>query len=114
MCSICGMFGSGAEESAIGRMNALMERRGPDQNGIFRSGAVTFGHNRLAVIDPAGGAQPMTVEYGGARYTIVYNGEIYNTPELNAELQSAGIRLRTHADTETVLWSYVLWGDRCP
>lgn len=114
MCSICGMFGAGADENAIRHMNALMERRGPDQSGTFRAGAVTFGHNRLAVIDPAGGAQPMTVEYGGNRYTIVYNGEIYNTPELNAELRSAGIRLRTHADTETVLWAYVLWGDDCP
>lgn len=114
MCSICGMFGAGMDESAIGRMNALMERRGPDQSGTFHSGSVTFGHNRLAVIDPAGGAQPMTVEHDGARYTIVYNGEIYNTPELNAELRNAGIELRTHADTETVLWSYVLWGDACP
>lgn len=114
MCSICGMFGVGGAESAIGRMKALMERRGPDQSGTFHSEAVTFGHNRLAVIDPAGGTQPMTVEHGGARYTIVYNGEIYNTPELNAELRSAGIELRTHADTETVLWSYVLWGDECP
>ena len=114
MCSICGMFGAGADESAIGRMNSLMERRGPDQSGTFHAGTVTFGHNRLAVIDPVGGAQPMTVEYGGNRYTIVYNGEIYNTPELNAELRSAGIELHTHADTETVLWSYVLWGDACP
>lgn len=116
MCSICGMFGSGAisAEGVIDRMNALMERRGPDQNGVFRSGAVTFGHNRLAVIDPEGGAQPMTVEHGGGRYTIVYNGEIYNTQELNAELRNAGIELRTRADTETVLWSYVLWGEHCP
>ncbi len=114
MCSICGMFGDSREETAITRMNALMGRRGPDQSGLFRSGAITFGHNRLAVIDPENGQQPMTVQYQNSKYTIVYNGEIYNRTELNEELRLAGITPRTRSDTETVLWSYIVWGDKCP
>lgn len=114
MCSICGMFGDGRKETAIQRMNALMGKRGPDQSGFFKADEITLGHNRLAVIDPENGLQPMTVEYQGKRYTIVYNGEIYNQQELNAELSQAGIALKTRSDTETILWSYVLWGEACP
>ncbi len=114
MCSICGMYGDRRAEAAVERMNALLGRRGPDQSGFFRSSCVTFGHNRLAVIDPENGTQPMTVTYQGATYTIVYNGEIYNQKELTGELKQAGIQPRTRSDTETVLWSYVLWGEDCP
>lgn len=114
MCSICGMFGDGRKETAIQRMNALMGKRGPDQSGFFKADEITLGHNRLAVIDPENGLQPMTVEYQGKRYTIAYNGEIYNQQELNAELSQAGIALKTRSDTETILWSYVLWGEACP
>ncbi len=114
MCSICGMFGSGAARDAIDEMNVRMARRGPDQTGTYRSGEVTLGHNRLAVIDPAGGAQPMTAEYRGRRCTVVYNGELYNTPELKTRLAAEGATFRTHADTEVVLWAYLLWGEDCP
>ncbi len=114
MCSICGMYGDSRAEAAVERMNALLGRRGPDQSGFFRSSCVTFGHNRLAVIDPENGTQPMTVTHQGITYTIVYNGEIYNQKELTDELKQAGIRPRTRSDTETVLWSYVLWGEDCP
>ncbi len=113
MCSICGIFGN-HNETAIGAMNTPMHRRGPDQNGLYHHGSLTFGHNRLAVIDPANGTQPMTVNYRDHRYTMVYNGEIYNKEELNSELSLAGIRVETQSDTETVLWSYVLWGKECP
>lgn len=113
MCSICGIFGQ-QSETAIGAMNVPMYRRGPDQNGFFQSGDLAFGHNRLAVIDPEHGVQPMTVTYRGNQYTIVYNGEIYNKEELNRELSLAGIRVETRSDTETVLWSFVHWGKDCP
>ena len=114
MCSICGMFGGGAARDVIDEMNGRMAHRGPDQTGTYRSGEVTLGHNRLAVIDPAGGAQPMTAEYQGRRCTVVYNGELYNTPELKTRLAAEGAIFRTHADTEVVLWAYLLWGEDCP
>ncbi len=114
MCSICGMFGEGAERDVIGRMNERMARRGPDQTGTYRGGEVTLGHNRLAVIDPAGGVQPMTAEHNGRRCTVVYNGELYNTPELRSRLAAEGAAFRTYADTEVVLWAYLLWGEKCP
>ena len=113
MCSICGIFGN-HNETAIGAMNTPMYRRGPDQNGLYHHGSLTFGHNRLAVIDPANGIQPMTVTYRDHGYTMVYNGEIYNREELNRELSLAGIDVKTRSDTETVLWAYALWGKDCP
>ena len=112
MCSICGIFGNG-DKSAIKEMNTSMCRRGPDQNGYFRAGSLCAGHNRLSVIDPEHGLQPMTVFHRENQYTIVYNGEIYNRKELNRELALAGISVATQSDTETVLWSYVLWGKHC-
>lgn len=113
MCSICGMFGDGRKAEALQFMNVLMSRRGPDQNGFFENGAVSLGHNRLAVIDPENGAQPMKLQYQGVNYTIVYNGEIYNQAELNLELSVCGIVPQTRSDTEIVLWSYIIWGEKC-
>lgn len=114
MCSICGMFGKDRPDPALELMNGRMARRGPDRSGFFRDGSVIFGHNRLAVMDPERGGQPMTVRYRGNAYTIVYNGEIYNCPELNAELTSLGAEINTRCDTETLLWSYIFWGKDCP
>lgn len=83
MCSICGIYaarglGLGAL-SAVESMSGAMTHRGPDAAGGFSSANVAMHHNRLAVVDIIGGAQPMTVVLGGKRYTIVYNGELYNT-----------------------------------
>lgn len=91
-----------------------LAHRGPDAHGAHFAPGVGFYHNRLAVMDPAGGAQPMHAVYAGRHYTVVYNGEIYNSPELRAELARAGARFRTTCDTETVLWSYIVWGEHCP
>lgn len=91
-----------------------MERRGPDGKGEFFAPGVGFYHNRLAVMDPAGGAQPMTVSYRENRYTIVYNGEIYNQRELRRDLVREGAVFTTRCDTEAVLWSYILHGEECP
>ena len=112
MCSICGMYGSDPE--TVNRMNSLMRHRGPDQNGTVHFDTVSLGHNRLSVIDPENGIQPMTVTYRENRYTIVYNGEIYNQKELVQELKEKGMTPSTRSDTETVLWSYILWGEECP
>lgn len=115
MCSICGILGgSGLEsEKIIKEMNATMKNRGPDQSGIFSDGDIHLAHNRLAIIDVENGRQPMTRIYGGVSYTIVYNGEIYNTAELTEIIKSRGITPETYCDTEVVLYLYILFGEKC-
>lgn len=115
MCSICGIYDyrkRGAPD--ILEMNATMRHRGPDDSGACHFLGVALGHNRLAVIDPSNGAQPMQVVHEGKLYSIVYNGEIYNTEELRAELARAGIRPKTACDTELVLYAYILFGEEAP
>lgn len=115
MCSICGILGGSGYESEkiIGDMNCVMKNRGPDQSGVFNEGDIFLAHNRLAIIDPENGIQPMTREYGGISYTIIYNGEIYNTPELTEVINSRGITPETYCDTEVVLYLYILFGEKC-
>ena len=110
MCAIAGILGQEAPPEAIAAMLATMARRGPDDRGVFQEEGVTLLHARLAVIDPAGGRQPMTLHFGGAEYTIVYNGELYNTGELRRELQKLGHRFEGHSDTEVLLHGYAQWG----
>ncbi len=90
-----------------------MAHRGPDQNDIFNFDGVFLGHNRLAILDLENGVQPMTRIYNNKIYTIVYNGEIYNMPELLIELKNRGVVPQSSCDTEIVLYSYILWGERC-
>ncbi|MBO5355926.1 MAG: asparagine synthase (glutamine-hydrolyzing) [Clostridia bacterium] len=118
MCSINGWVNfrdtaaiRGDEVAAAG---ARLARRGPDASGAFFAPGVGFYHNRLAVMDPTGGAQPMRAYHDGQWYTIIYNGEIYNCAELRRELAAKGAHFRSDCDTETVLWSYILYGEDCP
>ena len=115
MCSICGILGgSGYDtEKVINDMNSCLKRRGPDQSGIFNEGDIYLAHNRLAIIDVENGTQPMTRVYDGVSYTIVYNGEIYNTAELTELIKSRGITPETYCDTEVVLYLYILFGEKC-
>ncbi|MBR7178670.1 MAG: asparagine synthase (glutamine-hydrolyzing) [Oscillospiraceae bacterium] len=110
MCAIAGILGIPASECTVDAMKQTMLRRGPDGFGVFRKGDTTLLHARLAVIDPAGGGQPMTLEYGGEIYTIIYNGELYNTAELRRDLKKLGHRFVSHSDTEVLLHSYAEWG----
>lgn len=117
MCSIAGILDRSlraVSEEEIRRMGKTMKHRGPDQSGacFFAGGALQ--QNRLAVMDVENGKQPMTAVWEGKRYTIVYNGEIYNTEELRAGLTVAGAEFRTRCDTEVVLWSYILYGEESP
>ena len=115
MCSICGIYDyRGKKQADISGMNAVLSHRGPDASGEYHHGRVAFGHNRLSVIDPENGAQPMHAVHNGRRYSIVYNGEIYNAPLLRSALLGAGIRLKTACDTELVLYSYILYGEEAP
>ena len=90
------------------KMQRALLRRGPDQHGmsLFREAALI--HTRLAVIDINGGRQPMSF----GKYTIIYNGELYNTEELRRELADE-FSFSSRSDTEVVLKSYIKWGSSC-
>ena len=110
MCAIAGILKLNAPQEILDAMAGTMRRRGPDGFGIFREPEVTLLHARLSVIDPAGGAQPMGLCWDGEEYTIVYNGELYNTPELRRELRALGHEFSGHSDTEVLLHGYAQWG----
>ncbi len=94
-------------------MTRTLANRGPDADGYWVSGHVAFGHRRLVVVDPAGGAQPMTRCAGDACYTLIYNGELYNTEDLRQELIARGHNFRSRSDTEVLLIAYMEWGREC-
>ncbi len=100
---MCGITGAapGISEEVLRRMTARLAHRGPDGEGYFSTPEASFGHRRLAIIDVPGGAQPMTTADG--RYTIIYNGEIYNFRELRKEMEAEGAQFRTKSDTEVLL-----------
>ena len=97
----------------VRRMGNTLRHRGPDEKGIFLSSHAAFAHQRLAVVDIAGGKQPMTAYLGGYRCTIVYNGELYNSAELRRELETAGFLFETNSDTEVLLKCYMHYGPEC-
>jgi asparagine synthase (glutamine-hydrolysing) len=101
------------QESIIKKMAETLSRRGPDQSNIWCAPQVSFGHKRLIVVDPAGGIQPMTKSRNGQSFTMVYNGELYNTEDLRKELLKSGHVFQSHSDTEVLLTAYMEWGDQC-
>ncbi|MCM3760377.1 asparagine synthase (glutamine-hydrolyzing) [Alkalihalobacillus oceani] len=98
------------EEKEITKMAKTLGRRGPDDQNIWTSPHAAFGHARLIVVDPEGGVQPMTRTYRNKTYTIVYNGELYNTEDLRKELLVRGHTFKGHSDTEVLLKSFMEWG----
>ena len=122
MCGIAGFCDYNEdfseETSLLGRlarrMGSTLRHRGPDEDGVSVSSHAAFAHQRLAVIDPQGGKQPMTAYAGGYRYTIVYNGELYNGGELRRELEATGDIFETSSDTEILLKCYIHYGSQCP
>ena len=112
---MCGLFGRwGERQSNLIPVLEALQGRGPDDYGEVRwplaGGWLELAHTRLAIQDlSAAGHQPMGSRDG--RRWIVFNGEIYNAPELRRELEQAGLSLRSHSDTEVLLEGYGLWGD---
>lgn len=94
-------------------MTQTLNKRGPDDENIWCSEHIAFGHRRLAVIDLIGGKQPMKKIHDGANYVITYNGELYNTEKLRKELQKRGHVFTTHSDTEVLLTAYIEWKEQC-
>ena len=101
------------EYPIIEAMSARLANRGPDSSGTWFSTHALLAHRRLAVMDPAGGAQPMVRQKGDSHYAIVYNGELYNAPELKKALEENGFTFLTSCDTEVLLLSYIHWGPEC-
>jgi asparagine synthase (glutamine-hydrolysing) len=107
MCGITGFLcraGEAADRSVLERMTATLRHRGPDGDGLYIDGPVALGHRRLAIIDLAGGAQPLANEDGSV--WVSYNGELYNEPALRAWLESRGHVYRTASDTESLVHLY--------
>jgi len=97
----------------IEAMTATLARRGPDADGVWLSPRAALGHRRLVVVDPVGGAQPMTRRHENRIYTMVYNGELYNTSDLRQDLEALGHTFRSWSDTEVLLVSFIQWGPAC-
>jgi asparagine synthase (glutamine-hydrolysing) len=116
MCGICGVVALNGEldpsvRSSIGAMAATLEHRGPDGQGVFTDSVAALGHRRLAIIDRAGGHQPMSNEDGSC--WVVFNGEIYNHRALRSRLVDLGHTFRTGSDTEAILHAYEEFGADC-
>ncbi|MBD3868892.1 MAG: asparagine synthase (glutamine-hydrolyzing) [Acidobacteria bacterium] len=114
MCGIAGYIGlpgSGPPDPGLlKRMVGAVAHRGPDEFGIYADAVAALGHARLSIIDLSGGMQPMANE--DRSVWLVFNGEIFNHVELQAELEALGHRFRTRSDTEVLLHAYEAWGDR--
>jgi asparagine synthase (glutamine-hydrolysing) len=116
MCGIAGCVSYDgdlrSQKDVIATMTETMARRGPDASGVWIDRHVGLGHRRLAVIDLAGGVQPMQAEQEGrVCASLIYTGEVYNFVELRDELKRLGHRFRTRSDTEVVLRGYLQWGN---
>ena len=110
MCGICGFNWN--DENLIGRMVQKIHHRGPDANGIKTFPELSLGNARLSILDlSARGNQPMSGSTG--KKWIVYNGEVYNFPQIKKELQSKGYKFNSNTDTEVVLKSYEEYGTKC-
>jgi asparagine synthase (glutamine-hydrolysing) len=115
MCGIVGIVRFDPRETVeagrVRRMRDALRHRGPDGAGVLVDGPVALGHRRLAIVDVAGGHQPMSNEDGSV--WIVFNGEVYNHASLRPGLERLGHRYRTRSDTETILHLYEEEGERC-
>ena len=111
MCGITGLYlkDTAVDPAVLTRMRDVIAHRGPDDADNFVEGPVGLGHRRLSIIDLGTGHQPMQTADG--RFTIAFNGEIYNYRELKRELETAGVAFRTQSDTEVILKLHELHGD---
>lgn len=113
MCGICGVVTDGPRPDLdlVERMIGRLGHRGPDGSGWVRDRRAALAHARLAVVDVAGGSQPLCNEDGSV--WVTFNGEIFNYVELGADLRARGHRFRTNSDTEVVVHAWEEWGEAC-
>ncbi len=115
MCGIGGELrfdGAAGDLAALGRMLTRLERRGPDHEGCFSDGPVALGHRRLAIIDLSEKSNQPLVD-SDLGLVLVFNGTIYNYPELRSELIKLGYHFFSHGDSEVILKAYHAWGEKC-
>jgi asparagine synthase (glutamine-hydrolysing) len=114
MCGIAGIYTPDPrlpiEPRVLDAMTDSLPHRGPDGRGVHVAPGIGLGHRRLSIIDLSAGAQPLCNEDGSV--WVVFNGEIYNFPELRGQLEARGHRFRTRTDTEVIVHGYEEWGDR--
>ncbi|MCL6454513.1 MAG: asparagine synthase (glutamine-hydrolyzing) [Alicyclobacillus sp.] len=117
MCGIAGWIDwerdLTGQKSIVARMGETLAHRGPDAADTWLSKRAAFAHRRLIVVDPDGGAQPMSKRVGDAVCTIVYNGELYNTEDIRKDLLARGFTFHSYSDTEVVLTAYMAYGPDC-
>ena len=115
MCGIAGIYnperGAAVDPECLQRMIHIIRHRGPDDSGTYVSGNLGLGHARLSIVDLEGGHQPMSNEDGSL--WIVFNGEIYNHPELREDLIKKGHCFKTTSDTEVIVHLYEELGEEC-
>ena len=115
MCGIAGVFDrcgyAEIDRALLRRMTDALRHRGPDGEGFYHAAGIGLGHRRLAIIDLAGGAQPLFNE--DRTVCVVFNGEIYNFEPLIAELTASGHVFRSRCDTEVIVHAWEEWGEAC-
>ncbi|MEJ2347451.1 MAG: amidotransferase 1, exosortase A system-associated [Gammaproteobacteria bacterium] len=115
MCGIAGIFDirdrRPIDRGLLDAMNEAQFHRGPDEGGVHVEPGTGLAHRRLSIIDLSGGHQPLFNEDGSI--AVVFNGEIYNFPQLTDELESAGHEFRTRSDTEVIVHAWEEWGEAC-
>ncbi|GAA0177994.1 asparagine synthase (glutamine-hydrolyzing) [Clostridium sediminicola] len=117
MCGICGWIdlnnNLATQKDVLIKMTNTLSKRGPDDFGYYLSQNALLGHRRLVIVDPVGGTQPMVYCKFHSEYTIVYNGELYNTEDVRKELIDVGYNFQSYSDTEVLLKAYTHWGKLC-
>ena len=110
MCGICGLYSPSREPQTpfVDQMRARLRHRGPDQGSTDAYGVCVLGHQRLQVLDPELGYQPVASESGDV--VAVFNGELYNFPELRADLAGHGHDVRGRGDTPVIPHLYEEYG----
>lgn len=115
MCAISGIVNyknQPVDENALRKMSDSMVLRGPDSSGIYVDGNIGLAHRRLSIIDLSTGDQPMSID--NDQIVIVYNGEVYNFPDIRKDLEAKGVSFKTTSDTEVVAQAYKYYGiDQC-
>jgi len=114
MCGVAGIVDYRGKTNTVSATKAMLSSfsyRGPDESGIYQSHVATIGNVRLSIIDLLSGQQPLSDISG--RYWIVFNGEIFNYIELRKEIESKGLNLRTHSDTEVLVNLFALYKEEC-
>lgn len=116
MCGFCGYVNyneSITNDKIIKKMNEKIYKRGPNEQNIYIDKNIALGHSRLSIIDVKYGSQPMQIETNNNTYTIIYNGELYNTSDLKKDLQNKGYNFKNNSDTEVILMSFIEYGKTC-